>query len=184
MVECQVAVFCLYAVSIRIYDVSGVDLDFFYVNEWSDRCHLQFGTLRSGDCQLGSVVRDAVRILCLQIYFLEKHIKLREIMAENLKWKSELYCSHTDLVGNLYHVKWLNVPSESSRYVKVNGHLVTQTNLLWPSDAIWCHKAWSTLFGTKPLSEPMLTNHRWGYLTFTWRQFRRRFSKYISLIWV
>ena len=38
--------------------------------------------------------------------------------------------------------------------------------------------------GTKPLSKLMLTNHKWGLLAFTWRQFHRKCSKLLSLIWL
>ena len=37
--------------------------------------------------------------------------------------------------------------------------------------------------GTKPLPEPVLTNHHWSLLAFTWGQFHRKCSRYISLIW-
>ena len=65
----------------------------------------QLGTLRSADCQLGRVVRDAVRILSKQIYFLEKLIKTTRDRARNLNRKSTFYCSHTDHEGIHYHVK-------------------------------------------------------------------------------
>ena len=38
--------------------------------------------------------------------------------------------------------------------------------------------------GTKPLPEPMLTNHQGGLGAFTWRQFHMDCSRYLSLIWV
>ena len=36
--------------------------------------------------------------------------------------------------------------------------------------------------GTKPLTEPVLTNHQWGHMAFTWGQFHRKYSRYLSLI--
>ena len=36
--------------------------------------------------------------------------------------------------------------------------------------------------GTKPLPEPMLTNHKWGPVEFTGGQFHRKYSRYLSLI--
>ena len=38
--------------------------------------------------------------------------------------------------------------------------------------------------GTKPLPEPMLTNHQHCLVAFTWRQFHRKGEKYILLIWI
>ena len=38
--------------------------------------------------------------------------------------------------------------------------------------------------GTKPLPESVLINHQWGHVAFTWGQFHRKCSKYLSLIWV
>ena len=38
--------------------------------------------------------------------------------------------------------------------------------------------------GTKPLPEPILTNHKWGLVAFTWEQFHRKCPRYLSLIWV
>ena len=35
---------------------------------------------------------------------------------------------------------------------------------------------------TKPLPEPMLTSHQWSLVAVTWRQFRRKFSRYLSFI--
>ena len=32
--------------------------------------------------------------------------------------------------------------------------------------------------GTKPLPKPMLTNHQWGLVPFTWGQFHRKYSRY------
>ena len=91
MADCHVAVFRLWVVSTQIRKV----------NKWSDRCHSQLGTLRSVDCQLGRVVRDAVQILSKQIF----SWKTTRDRARNLNWKSILYCSHTDHEGILYHVK-------------------------------------------------------------------------------
>ena len=60
-------------------------------------------------------------------------------------------------------------------------------NSLWPCDAIWCLSTQSTkgnsLFpdGTKPLPEPLLTFHQWSIVTFTWGQFHRKLSRYLSL---
>ena len=38
--------------------------------------------------------------------------------------------------------------------------------------------------GTKPLSEPMLTYHQWSFMAFFWRQFHKKWSTFLSLIWV
>ena len=38
--------------------------------------------------------------------------------------------------------------------------------------------------GTKPLPEPMLTNHQWGLVAFTRGQFCRKCPNYLSSIWV
>ena len=38
--------------------------------------------------------------------------------------------------------------------------------------------------GTRPLPEPMLTYHQWDPVSFTWVQFHRKCSGYVSLIWV
>ena len=32
--------------------------------------------------------------------------------------------------------------------------------------------------GTRPLSEPILTSHQWGLVSFTWEHFQRKCSKY------
>ena len=55
------------------------------------------------------------------------------------------------------------------------GHMVTQIwvnigsdNGLLPDD-------------TKPLPEPMLTNHQWGVMAFTWGQYHRKCPRYLSL---
>ena len=37
---------------------------------------------------------------------------------------------------------------------------------------------------TKPLPEPMLTSHQWSLVAFIWKQFHRKCSRYLSLIWV
>ena len=36
----------------------------------------------------------------------------------------------------------------------------------------------------EPLPEPLLTYHNWGFLAFTWGQFHRKCSRYLSLIWL
>ena len=41
-------------------------------------------------------------------------------------------------------------------------------NSLWPREAIWRHRP----YGTKPLPEPVLTNHQWGLETFTSRSLK------------
>ena len=38
--------------------------------------------------------------------------------------------------------------------------------------------------GTIPLPEPILTNRHWGFVVFSWGQFHRKWSRYISLIQV
>ena len=38
--------------------------------------------------------------------------------------------------------------------------------------------------GTKPLPTPILTNHQWHLVTFTWGKFHRKSSRYLSLTWV
>ena len=55
-------------------------------------------------------------------------------------------------------------------------------NLLWPSDAIWQQRSGSTLApdGTKPLPEPMLTNHQRVLVAFPWGQLHRGCSRYLS----
>ena len=52
---------------------------------------------------------------------------------------------------------------------------------LWPSDTIWQHGSGSTLaqvmaccLGTKPLIEPMLTDHQWSPVTFILGPFNKR----------
>ena len=65
-------------------------------------------------------------------------------------------------------------------------------NSLWPEDAIWRRRSRVNTGsgngllpdGTKPLPEPMLTNHQWGLVVFTWEQFHSKSSRDISLIWV
>ena len=73
-------------------------------------------------------------------------------------------------------------------------------NSLWPSDFIWQHRYGSTMAhvmawcpysscndllpdGTKPLHEPMLTNHEWGLVAFPWGQFYRNRSRNLFVIW-
>ena len=36
--------------------------------------------------------------------------------------------------------------------------------------------------GTKPLTEPMLINHQWSSAAFTWGEFHKKWSIYLSLI--
>ena len=38
--------------------------------------------------------------------------------------------------------------------------------------------------GTEPLPEPKLTNHQLGLVAFTWGQFHRKWSRYLSLMWI
>ena len=66
-------------------------------------------------------------------------------------------------------------------------------NSLWPSDAIWHHRSKSTLVQvmacclTAPshhAPKPMLTNHQWGLVAFTWGKFHRKCPRYVSLLWV
>ena len=55
-------------------------------------------------------------------------------------------------------------------------------NALWPSDAICCQEIWVSIGlgndllpdGTKPLPEPMSTDHRWSAVTFILGQFHMR----------
>ena len=56
---------------------------------------------------------------------------------------------------------------------------------LWLNEAIWRHKTCQHGYGTKPLSEPMLTNHQWGRVTFTWHQFPQRYLSHqsLNLVW-
>ena len=35
--------------------------------------------------------------------------------------------------------------------------------------------------GTKPLPEAVLTNDQWGIVAFTWKQFHRKYLRYLSL---
>ena len=45
---------------------------------------------------------------------------------------------------------------------------------------IWHHRTWSTLV---PLPKPMLINHQCGLASFNWGQFRKKASRYLSLLW-
>ena len=64
-------------------------------------------------------------------------------------------------------------------------------NSLWPSDPIWW-QIWVNTGSsngllpnsTKPLPEPMLTNHQWGLVTFTLQQLHKKYASYLSLKWV
>ena len=71
----------------------------------------------------------------------------------------------------------------------------TLFNSLWPSDAIYMwHRSGSTLAQVMAscLTAPshyldrwsVLTYHQWGLVAFTWGQFHRKYSRYLSLIWV
>ena len=64
-------------------------------------------------------------------------------------------------------------------------------NSLWPSDAIWWQRSGSVNTdssngllpdGTKPLPEPISTNHQWGLVPFSWGQSYKKRSNYMSLI--
>ena len=67
-------------------------------------------------------------------------------------------------------------------------------NPLWPSDAIWRHGFWVNIGsgngllpdGTKPLPEPMLTDHQWSPVTFILRQFHKRYliRQCLKSIWI
>ena len=69
--------------------------------------------------------------------------------------------------------------------------MLIHCGLLW-CHIIWHHKTWvSNGSGngmlpdsTKPLPEPLLTNHQWGHVAYTWGQCHRRCKIYLSLIWV
>ena len=58
---------------------------------------------------------------------------------------------------------------------------VYHVNSLWPSDAIW-RQIWINIGsgnglvpdGTKPLPEPMLTDHQWSPVTYISGQFHKR----------
>ena len=71
----------------------------------------------------------------------------------------------TDLVTGLHHLT-----------------IKDQLNSLWPRDVIGCHRSRSTLaqvmtwssYSTKPLPEPMLTDHQRGLVAFTLLQFHRK----------
>ena len=41
---------------------------------------------------------------------------------------------------------------------------------------------WLRPDGTKPLADPMLTNHWWGFVALCWCQFHRKCWRYISVI--
>ena len=75
------------------------------------------------------------------------------------------------------------VVKRKSRSVQLSNELQwLHLNSLWPSDAIWRQRSGSTLAqvmaccpdGTKPLPEPMLTDHQWSPVTFILGQFHKR----------
>ena len=60
---------------------------------------------------------------------------------------------------------------------------------LWSSDAIWWHRSGSTVVQVmacclKLLPEPILTNHHWGLVAFTWGKLDRKCSRNLTLICV
>ena len=84
------------------------------------------------------------------------------------------YCNKLDCVKETYGV---------SLQFKVWFHLcpvwLIGLNSLWPSDAIKFGQHWSSTDSTKPLHEPMLTNHQWCILAIYWKC-----SRHLSLRWV
>ena len=62
-------------------------------------------------------------------------------------------------------------------------------NSLWPSDAIWGHKSWSTLahvracrlMAPQPLPELVLTYHQYSPMIFIWGHYCKMISKYQSV---
>ena len=60
-------------------------------------------------------------------------------------------------------------------------------NLMRPNDAglaLAQVMACCQIVLSKSLPEKMLINHQWGLVAFTWCWFRRKYSRFLSLIWV
>ena len=124
----------------------------------------------------------------------------------NLKYKknedtwgqSAIYILSTlDIFSVLPEVKWLSSTKLSRKICQnwILQHLregIWTVNTVWPSDAIWQHRTWSTIIwvmnglmpdSIEPLPDKMLTHHHWSFGPFTWGQLHRKISRYPSLIW-
>ena len=69
-------------------------------------------------------------------------------------------------------------------YVSQNEFSMTRVNSLWPSDAIWVNIGSGNGLlpdGTKPLPEPMLTDHQWSPVTSILGRFHKRHLNHQSL---
>ena len=86
-------------------------------------------------------------------------------------------CSIINITALVQIMAWRrpgDKPLSETLVVRLSTHIcVTRPQWvysLWPSDAIWHHKTWSTLVqvivfsdGTNYLPEPTLTYHHWGF---------------------
>ena len=68
--------------------------------------------------------------------------------------------------------------TDPGKFMLTHGGLVTPNGIY-----IWINIG-SGNDGTKPLPEAMSIIHQWDLVAFTWGHFQRKFSKYVSLIWV
>ena len=114
-----------------------------------------------------------------KIYNSRKCIKMSSV-------KCWLYSSGLNVLNYHFEVSEMNSQLLSSMALPII------SNSLWPSGAIWCHRTWSNLAQVMAccLTAPShYLNQCWLIMSellgaFTWGQFHRKCSRYLSLIWV
>ena len=62
-------------------------------------------------------------------------------------------------------------------------------NSLSPTDTVWRYRSESTsphtiIYYSKLFRQPALTNHQWDVVAFTWEQFHKNDTRYLSLVWL
>ena len=100
------------------------------------------------------------------------------------QWSPKILIRSTSLdICTIVKILIFNILSFSDVICRARAFTFDTFNSLWRSDAIWWHRAGSTLSqviygllpdGCKPLPRPVLTNHQWALVAFTWWQFRRK----------
>ena len=80
---------------------------------------------------------------------------------------------HVLLANQYFHEKYISCPFNRSCYGVIYTIKLLKT---WSTCALWPCRIWSTSFTnvTKSFPEPMLNNHQWGLVIFTWMQFHRK----------
>ena len=130
-----------------------------------------------------------------------EYIFIQENAFENVVWKMAAICLGLNVL-KLYALPIKTSKTQPSFHFSRNKTMKISYsksdcsilfNSLWPSDNIWQHRSGSTLADVKAcclstqnhyLNQYRLIIHQWGLVVFNLGQFHRKYSNYLSLIWV